>query len=231
MPVRGKSVDSFATLRFPALPSSLSRREVSSTSLPGPPATVSDEDLLRQVRDDREALAALFCRYAGVVRGLAYRVLRNPAEADDLLQDIFILIQRKCAFFDPSRGSARFWILQMTYHCALGRRRYLNSRHFYTRLDIVDVENELSDGRNGNSGRQYEHYGLSENPGLKTAFADLSDDQRETLRLFFVEGYTLPEIAVKLKQSHGNVKHHYFRGLEKLRKQVFNGKLRGNTAV
>lgn len=195
-------------------------------------AKVSDERLIRLVLDgSKEALAQLFQRYAKTVRGLAYQVLRDPSEADDLLQDLFILIQRKCALFDPSRGPARFWILQMAYHCALGRRRYLNSRHFYTRVDLADVENELSDRGNGIHGRVHGDNELLENSPLKLGFEGLSEDQRQTLRLFFVEGYTLPEIAAKLNQSHGNVKHHYFRGLEKLRKHVFNGKLRGNSAV
>jgi RNA polymerase sigma-70 factor, ECF subfamily len=187
--------------------------------------------MLSMCKGDSDALACLFSRYAHAVRGIAYRVLRDTSEADDLLQDIFVLIQRKCALFDPSRGPARFWILQMAYHCALGRRRYLSSRHFYTRVDLADVEGQLCDLGNGNGGRQYGDDGLAENPGLKRAFVDLSDDQQETLRLFFVEGYTLPEIAVKLNQTHGNVKHHYFRGLEKLRKHSFNTKLRGNSAV
>lgn len=195
-------------------------------------ASSSDEGLLVLVgQGDAEALARLFSRYAPIVRGVAYRVLRDASEADDLLQDLFILILRKCEMFDPTRGPARFWILQMAYHCALAKRRYLNSRHFYTRVDLADVENELSDRGNGNDVGQCGEDGLAENSGLKRAFDGLSDDQRETLRFFFVEGYTLPEIAVKLNQSHGNVKHHYFRGLEKLRKHVFNGKLRGNSAV
>jgi len=195
-------------------------------------ASDSDEGLLGLVRQgDAEALATLFGRYAPIVRGVAYRVLRDASEADDLLQDLFILILRKCGMFDPTRGPARFWILQMAYHCALARRRYLNSRHFYTRVDLADVENELSDRGNGNGGRHCGGDELLENPGLESVFGSLSDDQQETLRLFFVEGYTLPEIAVKLNQTHGNVKHHYFRGLEKLRKHVFNGKLRGNSAV
>jgi len=180
---------------------------------------------------DADALASLFQRYAWIVRGVAYRVLRDASEADDLLQDLFILIQRKCILFDASRGSARFWILQLAYHCALARRRYLNSRHFYTRVNLEDVEEQLSDAGSGNGERQYGDGGLLENPGLKRVFEALSSDQRETLRLFFVEGYTLPEIAAKLNQTHGNVKHHYFRGLEKLRKHVFNGKLRGSSAV
>jgi len=66
---------------------------------------------------------------------------------------------------------------------------------------------------------------------LKNVFEALSEDQQETLRLFFVEGYTLAEIATKLNQTRGNVKHHYFRGLEKLRRHFFDSKLRGNSAV
>nr|UXE46037.1 hypothetical protein Hi04_10k_c5548_00002 [uncultured bacterium] len=162
---------------------------------------------------------------------MAYRVLKDAAEADDLLQDLFMLIQRKSVLFDPARGPARFWILQMTYHSALARLRYLKSRHFYTRVDLEDVENQLSDGGTGDHSRQFGDDGRLGTLGLSMILDTLSDDQRETLRLFFVEGYTLPEIAAKLNQTHGNVKHHYFRGLEKLRKQVFNGKLRGNSAV
>lgn len=195
-------------------------------------ASDSDEELLVLARQgNADALARLFARYAPIVRGVAYRVLRDAFEADDLLQDLFILILRKCGMFDPNRGPARFWILQMAYHCALAKRRYLNSRHFYTRVDLADVENELNTHGNGNGGGQCGDDGLAENQGLKRAFDGLSEDQRETLRLFFVDGHTLPEIAVKLNQTHGNVKHHYFRGLEKLRKHVFNGKLRGNSAV
>ena len=71
--------------------------------------------------------------------GVAYRVLRDASEADDLLQDIFLLIHRLCKTFDSSKGSARFWILQMTYRRAISRRRYLTSRHFYTRLDLDEA--------------------------------------------------------------------------------------------
>ncbi len=204
----------------------------SSSIVQGSRHQIPDEMLISQVSlGNGECLGELFHRYARTVRGLAYRVLRDASEADDVLQDLFILIQQKCALFDPSRGSARFWILQMTYHCALGRRRYLKSRHFYTRVELEDVENELSNGINGNPGDKDCNSGLLENSALNRAFDGLSDDQQETLRLFFVEGYTLPEIAAKLNQSHGNVKHHYFRGLEKLRTHVFNEKLRDNSAV
>jgi RNA polymerase sigma factor (sigma-70 family) len=66
---------------------------------------------------------------------------------------------------------------------------------------------------------------------LQKMFETLSEDQRKTLRLHFIEGYTLDEVAKMLGQSKGNVRHNSFRGLEKLRKQIFDSKLPGARAV
>ena len=60
---------------------------------------------------------------------------------------------------------------------------------------------------------------------IKTLFETLTEDQRHTLNLFFFEGYTFDEIAVQLKQSLRNVRNHYYRGLDKLRKQIRPNKL------
>jgi RNA polymerase sigma-70 factor (ECF subfamily) len=193
---------------------------------------VPDEALMAQIFEgSREALAVLFSRYARVVRGVAYRVLQDSSEADDLLQDIFLLVHRKCSTFDASRGPARFWILQMTYHRAIARRRYLNSRHFYTRVDLDDMGRELASP--GTDSLRFENAGdgLLAKAGFQKVFETLSENQRQTLRLFFFEGHTFGEIALKLNQTRGNVKNHYFRGLEKLRKQFFSHKLRGDSAV
>jgi RNA polymerase sigma-70 factor, ECF subfamily len=190
---------------------------------------VCDEALMAQICEGgREALAILFRRYAGLVRGVAYRVLRDASEADDLLQDVFVLIHRLCKTFDGSRSPAKFWILQMAYRRAISRRRYLTSRHFYTRLDLDDTASELVDPQTG--ARQIED-SIDGTDGLQKVFEDLSENQRQTLRLFFIEGYTFEEIAAKLGQSRGNVKHHYFRGLERLRKELFSGKLPGERSV
>ena len=66
---------------------------------------------------------------------------------------------------------------------------------------------------------------------LQKMFGTLSEDQQKTLRLHFIEGYTLDEIAKMLGQTKGNVRHHSFRGLERLRKQIFGSKLPGTRAV
>jgi RNA polymerase sigma-70 factor (ECF subfamily) len=196
--------------------STAAERPVASTEIP-------DEVLMARVgdRDDKEALACLFRRYARLVRAVGYKILRDDSEADDLLQDVFLFIHQKSAVFDSSKSSARSWIVQMAYHRAIDRRRYLDSRHFYTQVDLEDVGNELS---GSGTVERYEN-SIEEvlgRVGLRKVFGVLSEIQRQTLGLHLLDGYTFEEIAVKLDQSRGNVKHHYFRGLEKLRKQIFN---------
>ena len=190
----------------------------------------SDEALIAEVcLGGREALAILFRRYARVVRGVALRVLKDGAEADDLVQDVFLLIHRLCRAFDSSKASAQFWILQMTYRRAISRRRYLHSRHFYTHVELDEQSFELAERRCGHSDDPVDSI-LAE-LDLQKMFGALSEDQQKTLRLHFIEGYTLDEIAKMLGQTKGNVRHHSFRGLERLRKQIFGGKLPGTRAV
>ena len=194
-----------------------------------PGYAVHDESLIALVREgDDAALSLLFHRYARLVRGVALRVLQDAAEADDLLQDVFVLIHRSCSSFDSSKGSARFWILHLTYRRAISRRRYLNSRNFYTNVELEDeqVQGKEVRGQTNDPVTQV----LAE-LDLQKMFGTLSEDQQRTLRLHFVEGYTLDEIAKMLGQTKGNIRHHSFRGLEKLRKLIFGGELPGARAV
>jgi RNA polymerase sigma-70 factor, ECF subfamily len=190
-------------------------------------AVAHDELLLIKVGEgNSEALAILFRRFARFVRSIAYRAVRDAAEADDLVQDIFLLINDHAKGFDPTRGSARVWILQIARRRAISRHRYLRSRHFYNQVELGAVADERGDpqvaaGRAGDS--IGEMFGEAD---FHRVFEELSPNQRETLRLHFFEGYSLVEIAEKFGQSRGNIKHHYFRGLERLRKQLLGGKQR-----
>jgi RNA polymerase sigma-70 factor, ECF subfamily len=217
------------TIRLPglAIPSENGKVSQAPVAPSAPESGVSDETLIAQMCEgSREALAVLFRRHARAVRAVAYRVLRDTFEADDMVQDVFLLVHRDGKTYDSSKSPARFWILQMAYHRAISRRRYLTSRHFYTRLDL-DGASELADPRT--KGGQFEDSidGRLGNGSLQRVFEALSENQRETLRLHFFEGYTFDEIATELGQSEGNIRHHYFRGLNRLRKQIFDGKLRG----
>jgi RNA polymerase sigma-70 factor (ECF subfamily) len=227
-------MNSSVTIRIPGFGVRANDSQTSQAPAAAPisDAQVSDEALMSQICDgSREALAALFRRHARAVRTVSYRVLRDASEADDLLQDVFLLIHRLCTTFDSSKGPVRFWILQMAYRRAISRRRYLTSRHFYTRLDLDDTASELADPRTSASQLDDSIDGRLGNGDLQRVFEALSENQRQTLRLFFIEGYTIDEIAAKLGQSRGNVKHHYFRGLDRLRKEFFDGKLPGGRSL
>ena len=227
-------MDSFATIRLPAVhtPKEEGTDFEVTSHVPAVGNDSSDEVLVSRVcRGDRDALACLFRRYAGIVRGLAFRVLRDASEADDMLQDIFLLVHRLCGTFDSCKGSARFWILQMTYRRAVSRRRYLTSRHFYTHLDLDQAADRLGDVPSKSSNGNSLDGDLERKQAWESWLAELSESQRQTLHLFFFEGYTFEEIASKTGQTVGNARNHYYRGLQKLRKQISAGKLPGKEAV
>ena len=181
----------------------------------------SDELLLSLICEgDNEALALLFRRYARLVRGVAYRILRDRSEADDLLQDIFLLIPRRSGYFDSSKGSARSWILQITCRRAINRRRDLSTRHFYNRVDLDEVADGLADRQPKCNTIEQSIDGRFGAGTEEQLMAELSENQRQTLRLFFIEGHTFDEIALKLGQTQGNIRHHYFRGLDRLRRAL-----------
>lgn len=209
--------------RLPALP--LTERNTEREGLSAPTDGQRDEVLLRRMQaGEQEALGCLFQRYARIVRSIAGRILRDAAEADDLVQDLFLFIQRKCSIFDSSKGSAGSWIVQMTYQRAIERRRRLVTRHFYKREDLESSASHLVGIATIED--DYSPEAVFGRNGLEKLLGALSEDQRETLRLYFFEGYTLAEISVKLGQSLGNVRNHYYRALDKLRKQMFGRKVR-----
>jgi RNA polymerase sigma-70 factor (ECF subfamily) len=202
----------------------LSGAEAVSTDT-GQPFEVTDEVLITAVQaGDRDALALLFRRYAHPVRSVGQRILQDKAEAEDLVQEVFLYIHRKSTLFDSSKGSARSWIIQVAYTQALLRRRELKSHGFYL-SGIADRPVECH--RTDDKGAHYDHSveGLFGRNGWKKILEDLTLDQRETFWLHFFEGYTFTEIAEKLGQSYANVRNHHYRGLEKLRKHLAEDEL------
>ena len=187
----------------------------------------SDETLLKQVQEGaKEALAILFRRHARAVRNIAYRILRNESEADDLVQEVFLHIFRKAALFDAARGNARSWIFHVAYHRAFDRRDYLNSRHFYSCQHLEDASHRLADPREGPPFHEQSIEEILGKPLTEKFNAQLSPEQRETIQLFFFEGYALKEIAQRTGRSLVNVRNHYYRGLDRLRKFVLPENLR-----
>jgi RNA polymerase sigma-70 factor (ECF subfamily) len=185
---------------------------------------ITDEDLLASIaHGDQHALTLLFQRYSQLVRIVSLRILRDEAEADDLMQDLFLFIYREAGVYDTSKSSARSWVVQMTYRRAISRRRYLTVRGHYKNAELDCCVPGFAGAATPGYDSSIE--ALFGREGLKKVMGELTVEQHETLRLHFYEGYTLAEIGKKLGESVGNVRHHYYRGLEKLRKQVRESKL------
>jgi RNA polymerase sigma-70 factor, ECF subfamily len=168
---------------------------------------------------DSQAMSDLFLRYARLVYSVGRRILRDGEEAEDLVQEVFLYIHRKSNLFDSAKSSARSWVFQIAYTQAFLRRRQLKARGFYA-SGIADRSLE-TDPRT-RSGAEYDQTveGLFGRNGWRTILESLTGEQRETLRLYFFEGYTFTEIAKKLGQSYANVRNHHYRGLEKVRKHL-----------
>jgi len=190
-------------------------------------ADFSDEFLLNQLTEGNHgALALLFRRYARMVRAVAYRILRDAAEADDLVQEVFLFVFRKATLFDPALGSARSWIVQVTYHRAIDRRRHLASRRFYSNTGLDETLLLIEEPMMETAWFERSIEGALGVETLKRIEEGLSIEQRRTIQLYFFAGYTFEEIAELTNQTPGNVRNHYYRGLERIRRLIFAAELR-----
>lgn len=191
-----------------------------------PLSGISDEELMEQVGDGaKEALGVLFRRYARAVRNVAYRILRDESEADDLVQEVFLFIYRKSGQYDATHGKAATWIIHVAYHRAFDRRRYLNARRFYATHELNDAGLQLADPRQEACFHDPTLEGMIGKPSMAKFNSRLTSEQRETIQLFF-DGYALKEISELTGRSISNVRSHFYRGLERLRKYVLPEKLR-----
>src|SRR5262249_7047106 len=179
-------------------------------------ASASDEALLAHlVAGHRDALAVLFDRYHRLVLNIARRILRDAGEAEDLMQSVFLEIFRCAAQFDRTRGTTKVWILQYAYHRSFNRRRYLNLRGIYERTEdsVPDQGTPVATHKNS--------LGVLESARLvQQALGRLNKVQRRILELAFYDGLTMRELAETTGESLDSVRHHYYRGLERLRSML-----------
>jgi RNA polymerase sigma-70 factor (ECF subfamily) len=183
----------------------------------------SDEEVMARLQsNDSGALEILFGRYARLVLAIARGIVRDSGEAEDVVQEAFFYLYKKSMLFDGSKGSAKNWITQIALHRALDRKSHLARRGFYAGTDI----GTLGDTLLGETDLDREIGAKLNRAQLERAFEQLPEMQRLTLELFYFEGLDLREISEKLNQPLGNSRHHFYRGLERLRKSAFVQRLR-----
>ena len=173
-----------------------------------PPSTEEDAALLAQVqRGDEHAMAALFDRYSKVVYSVALRVLRDPAAAEDVLQEIFMQIWRNPTSFIATRGSLGGWL------AVVSRNRSIDALRRKRPTEQVE---EMSLASNYNLAEEAERNSLMEK--ARGVIHLLPLEQRKTLEMAFFDGLTHSEIAEMTGDPLGTVKTRIRSALTTLRK-------------
>jgi RNA polymerase sigma-70 factor (ECF subfamily) len=178
------------------------------------PRSGTDDALVHNVSEGcSDCFAQLFERYCRPVFSVSYRILRDRAEAEDLLQEVFLAIYLQRERFDASKGSVKTWILQFAYFKSLLRRRYLRIRHFYTQEELLETQEFRK-----RSPHELRGLTLSEwTRFVESGIAELTPKQRQVMELVHFEGYTMQETSEIVRETLTNTRNYYYRGLKALR--------------
>jgi RNA polymerase sigma factor (sigma-70 family) len=173
-------------------------------------AHLSDEAVVAlAARSDEIALAELYDRFGRAAFGLALRVIRDEALAEDAVQEAFLSVWRGASRFIPERAKASTWIMTLVHRRAVDVVRREERR----RADPLP-EAELDLG--GPSAADSAWLRL-ERERVQAALSKLPDQQREAIELAYYGGFTQSELAERLGEPLGTIKSRMFAGLARLR--------------
>jgi RNA polymerase sigma factor (sigma-70 family) len=176
---------------------------------------LSDEALVAlAARADDGALAELYDRFGHVAYGLALRVVRDPALAEDAVQEAFLTIWRSAARFVPERANASTWILTLVHRRAVDVVRREQPR----RAEPIEVAPQASA-----NATEDEAWLRLRRARVQDALRQLPDQQREALELAYYGGFTQSELADRLGEPLGTIKSRMFAGLARLRELLDTG--------
>lgn len=176
-----------------------------------------DVELLRQIAaGDRGAFADFYDRHSTLMFSVACKILNDPGEAQDVLQETFVQIWEKAGRFDPKLGRAASWVATLTRNKAIDRIRASQRR---SRLaDEAGAESaiaaEVTDSANETV------FGHDKARLIQSAITGLPAEQRRAIELAYFSGLTQHEISEQLKEPLGTIKARIRRGLLKLRDQL-----------
>ena len=180
-------------------------------AVPETAQTVDPDDLLiRVARGDEAAFAALYDVLGATVFGMARRVIRDPARAEEVAQEVFLQVWQTAARFDPARGTAKSWVLTLAHRRAVDAVRHdqaaTNRENSYDWSPGVDHDQVLETVT-----VRLEH------EQVRRCLEGLTELQREAVNLAYYQGYTYAEVAQVLGANPATVKTRMRDGLVRLR--------------
>jgi len=171
---------------------------------------VSDELLLTRAKDgDQQAMTELFDQYSGMVYSVALRVLKDPGQAEDVMQEIFFQVWRSPDAFVAGRGSLGAWLAVMARNRAIDALR---------RRRPTDPVEDVVLASSSDLGSEIERNRMMER--VREVLRNLPMEQQTSVELAFFEGLTHSEIAAKTGDPLGTVKTRIRSALITLRKAI-----------
>ncbi|MEB3212240.1 MAG: sigma-70 family RNA polymerase sigma factor [Leptolyngbyaceae bacterium] len=185
--------------------------DIPSTSHPVT-AQSTDLELLNAIKVGQvDGLSTLYDRYATLLCAIARRVLNNPEEAEDIMQEVFLKIWKQPFLYDHSRGSFSNFLVTMTRSRAIDKLRSRGAQFRFLQRWQVSVSSIYSE-------TLLESVSVEERSELvRSAMTTLSSNERQVLEISYYEGLSYPQIAERLNVPLGTVKSRARTGLQKLR--------------
>ena len=182
---------------------------------------LTDEELIHCLKAGRsEAMTHLFDRYYVIVRSIARKLLRNPEDVADVVQEAFLDVHQNAKSFDPAKGLLKGWLSCVTYHRCLRKLRALKRKEWQT----GDGE-AISSVLDASVKPEQWIRSLDFRKCLDKALTTVNEKQRRTMVLYFYEDKELSVVAREIGESLGNARHHLYRGLAKVRGELVQNHL------
>jgi len=177
-------------------------------------ASAADALLVKAGRGDEQAFALLYDEVSAMVFGVIRRVVRDPALAAEVSQEVFVEVWRLAPRFDASRGSAHSWVATIAHRRAVDRVRSEQARR-----DREDADHT------SNTRREFDEVAAEvtaaqEHEDVKEALDSLTEAQREAVTLAYYGGHTYREVARMLDVPEGTIKTRIRDGLIRLRDKM-----------
>ena len=179
---------------------------------------VEDLNLIAKIGGgDHEAFARFFDRHSSSALGLLFRILGGRAEAEEVLQEVFLQVWKQADRYEPGRSTPRGWLLMLARSRALDRLRRRDARRRREDEAATEQVSRLKLVRPIGTERLEE---LERKDLVSSALDQLSPEQRRCIELAFFEGLTHTQIAERLAAPLGTVKSRILLGMNKLRQAL-----------